>query len=218
LHTSDSTTNNVALSEAIPAPYPLGKRLFDLTGAAAALVVLSPLLVFLAALIRLTSSGPILYRQTRCGRGGRLFTLYKFRSMVVDADKLRQQVEPLNQLDGPAFKLANDPRCAPLGRFLRKYSLDELPQFWNILRGEMSLVGPRAPLPEEVEKYEPWQFRRLTVIPGLTCLWVLEGRNDLPFNRWVELDLAYIDNWSLWLDLKILLKTVPLVLSGRGAS
>jgi exopolysaccharide biosynthesis polyprenyl glycosylphosphotransferase len=194
------------------------KRMVDFTLSAVALVLLSPLLLILALLIRLTSPGPILYRQIRCGLGGRRFTLYKFRSMVANADKLRTELEALNEVDGPVFKLTDDPRCTPLGRWLRKISFDELPQLWNILRGDMSFVGPRPPLPEEVEKYESWQRRRLRMRPGLTCLWTLEGRSRLSFDRWIRLDLAYIDNWSLFLDFKILLKSIPLVVFGRGAS
>jgi exopolysaccharide biosynthesis polyprenyl glycosylphosphotransferase len=194
------------------------KRIVDFTLSAVALVLLSPLLFLLALLIRLTSPGPILYRQIRCGLGGRRFTLYKFRSMVANADKLRTELEALNEVDGPVFKLTEDPRCTPLGRWLRKISFDELPQLWNILRGDMSFVGPRPPLPEEVEKYESWQRRRLRMRPGLTCLWTLEGRSRLSFDRWIRLDLAYIDNWSLFLDFKILLKSIPLVVFGRGAS
>ena len=194
------------------------KRAADVVLSAMALVLLWPLLLVLALLIRLSSPGPILYRQTRCGLGGRRFTLYKFRSMVPNADSLRAEFEALNEMDGPVFKVSNDPRCTPLGRWLRRFSLDELPQLWNILRGDMSFVGPRPPLPEEVEKYEPWQRRRLRMRPGLTCLWTLEGRSWLSFDRWIRLDLAYIDNWSLSLDLKIFLKTIPLVLFGRGAS
>lgn len=132
---------------------------------------------------------------------------------------MRPTLEPLNEMDGAAFKMSDDPRCTPLGRWLRKFSLDELPQFWNVLRGDMSFVGPRPPLPEEVERYQPWQRRRLRMRPGLTCLWTLEGRNRLlKFDRLVQFDLAYIDNWSLWLDLKIFLKTIPRVALGRGAS
>jgi len=194
------------------------KRASDFILSVLTLLLLSPLMLVLAVLVRVTSPGPILYRQRRCGLGGRRFTLYKFRSMVTDADSLRPQLEALNQMDGPVFKLADDPRCTPLGRWLRRFSLDELPQLWNILRGDMSFVGPRPPLPEEVDKYEPWQRRRLRMRPGLTCLWTLEGRSQLSFDRWIRLDLAYIDNWSLSLDFKILLKTVPLVLFGRGAS
>lgn len=194
------------------------KRAADVVLAAIAVLVLAPLLVGVALLVRLTSPGSVLYRQTRCGLGGRRLTLYKFRSMAADADAHRAELEALNELDGPAFKMADDPRITPLGRWLRRFSLDELPQLWNILRGDMSFVGPRPPLPEEVEKYEPWQRRRLRMRPGLTCLWALEGRSRLSFDRWMRLDLAYIDNWSLWLDLKIFLKTIPLVVSGRGAS
>ena len=194
------------------------KRVADIVVSALALIVLSPLMLALAILVRLTSPGPILYRQTRCGLNGRRFTLYKFRSMVANADKLRAELDGLNEVEGPAFKMKNDPRCTPLGRWLRKFSLDELPQLWNVLIGEMSFVGPRPPLPQEVERYAPWQRRRLRMRPGLTCLWTLEGRNRLSFDRLVQFDLAYIDNWSLWLDLKIFLKTIPHVALGRGAS
>lgn len=194
------------------------KRVADVLLAALLLVVLSPLLVVLTLLVWLSSPGPVLYRQTRCGLGGRRFTLYKLRSMVADAEQRRAELEALSERDGPAFKMADDPRCTPAGRWLRKFSLDELPQLWNILRGDMSFVGPRPPLAEEVERYEPWQRRRLRMRPGLTCLWALEGRSRLSFDRWMRLDLAYIDNWSLWLDAKIFFKTIPHVLLGRGAS
>jgi len=194
------------------------KRVVDFAMALVLLVVLSPLFLVLALLIKLTSKGPVLYPQTRCGLGGREFTLYKFRSMQADADLRREELEALNEVDGPAFKIKSDPRCTPVGRFMRKFSLDELPQLVNVLKGEMSFVGPRPPLPEEVGKYEPWQRRRLRMPPGLTCLWALEGRSQLSFRRWMELDLQYIDNWSFTLDWKILLKTIPVVLLGRGAS
>ncbi len=194
------------------------KRAFDFTLALLLLVVLSPLLAILAVLIKLTSEGPILYRQTRCGLGGRKFIVYKFRSMRADADLHREELEALNEMDGPVFKISRDPRCTTLGRWMRKFSLDELPQLVNVLRGDMSFVGPRPPLPEEVEHYEPWQRRRLRMVPGLTCLWALEGRNRLSFRRWMELDLEYIDRWSPLLDLKIILKTIPVVVLGRGAS
>jgi exopolysaccharide biosynthesis polyprenyl glycosylphosphotransferase len=195
------------------------KRLADVIASASSLVVLSPVMLAIAALIRLTSGGPVLYRQTRCGLNGRRFTLYKFRSMVANAEAQRPNLEVLNEMDGAAFKISKDPRRTGLGRWLRKFSLDELPQMWNILRGDMSFVGPRPPLPEEVERYLPWQRRRLRMRPGLTCLWTLEGRNRLlKFDRLVQFDLAYIDNWSLWLDLKIFLKTIPHVALGRGAS
>ena len=194
------------------------KRALDFVMALVALVVLSPLLLILAALVKLTSRGPIWFRQTRCGLGARKFTLYKFRSMRADADLIREEIEALNEVDGPVFKIRNDPRCTPVGRFMRKFSLDELPQLVNILKGDMSFVGPRPPLPQEVEKYERWQRRRLRMQPGLTCLWALEGRSKLSFRRWMELDLEYIDHWSMSLDWKILLKTIPIVLVGRGAS
>lgn len=194
------------------------KRTVDFLMALTLLVLLSPLMALLALLIRLTSGEPVFFRQTRCGLGGRTFTLYKFRSMRPDADLQREELEALNEADGPVFKISHDPRCTPMGRFMRKFSLDELPQLFNILKGDMSFVGPRPPLPEEVEKYERWQRRRLRMLPGLTCLWALEGRNRLSFRRWMELDLDYIDHWSLALDCKILLKTVPIVLLGRGAS
>jgi exopolysaccharide biosynthesis polyprenyl glycosylphosphotransferase len=194
------------------------KRLLDLLVALAALTILSPLFLILALVIKLTSKGPVLFRQKRCGLGGRKFIVYKFRSMQADADLHRDELAALNELDGPAFKMRNDPRCTSAGRFMRKFSLDELPQLVNVLKGDMSLVGPRPPLPEEVEKYEPWQRRRLRMPPGLTCLWALEGRNRLSFRRWMELDLEYIDRWSPSLDFKIMLKTIPIVLLGRGAS
>jgi len=193
------------------------KRTVDVVVAAMSLVLLFPLLLAIAAVIRITSPGEVLFRQTRCGLGGRRFTLYKFRSMVNNAEQLRAELHQLNELDGPAFKISDDPRITPIGRILRRFSLDELPQFWNILRGDMSFVGPRPAIPGEVEKYEPWQRRRLRMRPGLTCIWVLEGRSHVDFHRWIQLDLAYIDNWSLWLDCKIFFRTIPIVISGKGA-
>lgn len=193
------------------------KRTGDVIVAAFALVLLFPVLVAIAAAIRITSPGDVLFRQTRCGLGGRRFTLYKFRSMVNNAEQLRAELHQLNESDGPVFKISDDPRITPVGRLLRRFSLDELPQLWNILRGDMSFVGPRPAIPHEVDKYEPWQRRRLRMRPGLTCIWVLEGRSDVDFHRWIQLDLAYIDNWSLWLDCKIFFRTIPIVISGKGA-
>lgn len=193
------------------------KRVADFVMAAILVVAFSPLFVMLAALIKLTSRGPVLYRQTRCGLGGRKFTLYKFRSMRAGADLEREDLAALNESDGPVFKMKNDPRRTFAGRLMRRLSLDELPQLLNILNGDMSFVGPRPPLPEEVERYEGWQRRRLRMHPGLTCLWAIEGRSQLNFKRWMELDLEYIDHWSPMLDWKILLKTIPVVLLGRGA-
>ncbi len=193
------------------------KRIFDVVLSFAALIVFSPVLLCIAAMIRVSSPGPVLFRQTRCGLGGRRFMLYKFRSMINNAEQMRAELHQLNELDGPVFKMSDDPRITTVGRWLRRFSLDELPQLWNILRGDMSFVGPRPAVPEEVEQYEDWQRRRLRMRPGLTCTWVLEGRNHVDFNRWMQLDLTYIDNWSLWLDFKIFLRTIPIVLSGRGA-
>ena len=194
------------------------KRALDIVLAGILLVLALPILAVLAVLIRLSSSGAVLFRQTRCGRNGRLFTLYKFRTMSPDAEERRREIEHLNEMDGPVFKAKNDPRVTRFGRFLRKFSLDELPQLWNVLLGDMSLVGPRPPIPDEVAQYERWQRRRLAMKPGLTCLWQISGRNELDFEQWMQLDLAYIDNWSPWLDFKILARTVPVVLSGKGAS
>jgi exopolysaccharide biosynthesis polyprenyl glycosylphosphotransferase len=203
-----------------PTSFPLMvfKRSVDIAVASLLLLLGAPLVVIVALLIRLTSTGGVLYRQTRCGLNGRRFVLYKFRTMVEDAHDRRLELLHLNEMDGPAFKLRRDPRVTRLGRILRKFSLDELPQLWNVLRGDMSLVGPRPPIPEEVAQYTRWQRRRLSMKPGLTCLWQISGRNDVDFNRWMELDLQYIDSWSPGLDFKILLKTIPVVLSGRGAS
>jgi len=194
------------------------KRAMDVVFSGAFLLTFSWLYGILALLIKITSPGPVFYCQERVGMNGRRFTFYKFRSMVVDADRRVTELQHLNEMDGPVFKIRNDPRVTRVGRFIRKFSLDELPQMWNVLRGDMSLVGPRPPIPSEVKKYESWARRRLSVRPGLTCLWQISGRNHINFNEWMELDLAYIDNWTLGLDVKILLKTVPAVLAGRGAS
>ena len=195
----------------------LVKRLMDILGSALALVVSSPLMLILAVLVKFTSKGPVIYRQVRCGLYGRKFVLYKFRSMCEGAEDVLWEIKHLNEMDGPVFKMRNDPRVTPLGRILRKTSLDEWPQFWNVLKGDMSLVGPRAPLPEEVKEYTRWQRRRLSVKPGITCLWQVSGRNEIDFQEWMKLDLFYIDNWSLLLDLKILLRTFPVVLLGKGS-
>jgi len=172
-----------------------------------------------AVAIKLTSPGPIVYPQNRCGLGRRPFRMYKFRSMSVDAEKLQASLEERNEASGPVFKIRDDPRVTGLGRLLRKWSIDELPQFWNVLRGDMSLVGPR-PLPlRDVQRItRPSDMRRCSMRPGLTCLWQVEGRCDIGFERWVELDLEYIDNWSLALDARILAKTIPAVLKGNGAA
>lgn len=197
----------------------LAKRLIDVTVAGMLMLVGFPVALGIALLIKLTSGGAVLFSQTRCGLNGRSFTLYKFRTMVEDAHERRQELMHLNEMSGPAFKVRDDPRVTRFGRFLRKFSLDELPQLWNVLRGDMSLVGPRPPIPEEVAHYQRWQRRRLSMKPGLTCLWQISGRNEIgDFDRWMALDLEYIDTWSPLLDFKILVKTIPVVLSGRGAS
>lgn len=197
----------------------LAKSVLDRVGAFIMLLILGVPLLIVALLIKLTSPGPVLFRQQRAGLNGRPFTMLKFRSMVTNAEQLKHELEVLNEMSGPVFKLTNDPRVTPIGRFLRRYSIDEFPQLINVLRGEMSLVGPR-PLPvDEVERFDDVSHRRrLSVRPGLTCLWQVSGRSNVTdFKEWVRLDLEYIDRWSLWLDLKILLKTIPVVLTGKGA-
>jgi exopolysaccharide biosynthesis polyprenyl glycosylphosphotransferase len=195
------------------------KHLFDRVVALIVLVLFSWLFLIIALAIKFTSPGPVIFRQARGGKNGRKFIMYKFRTMVTDAEMQRDELVRMNQMSGPVFKVDKDPRVTRIGRFLRKTSLDELPQFWNVLMGEMSLVGPR-PLPlYEVEKFETTaQRRRLSMKPGITCLWQVTGRNNITsFDQWVKLDLDYIDNWTLWLDAKILLRTVPVVLFGWGA-
>jgi exopolysaccharide biosynthesis polyprenyl glycosylphosphotransferase len=194
------------------------KRLFDIAASAFALWVLSPLILVAALLIKLTSRGPIFFKQERVGMHGRTFYMLKFRSMVANAEELKLKLMAANEQNGPVFKIQKDPRITPVGRFLRKFSIDELPQLINVLRGEMSVVGPRPPLPSEVAQYEPWQRRRLSVRPGLTCLWQVSGRNKVGFQDWMYLDMQYIDHWSLGQDFNLILKTVPVVLTGRGAS
>ena len=194
-----------------------GKRLLDIAISGLSLLVLSPVMAACALAVKLDDpSGPVLFRQTRVGLHGRSFTCYKFRSMVRDAERRRAELVRLNEMDGPVFKIRNDPRITRVGRFLRKYSLDEIPQLWNVLVGQMSLVGPRPPLPSEVAEYQPDFRRRLAFRPGLTCLWQVSGRNNVDFKRWMELDLQYVDNWSFGLDLYILIRTIPVVLFGSG--
>jgi exopolysaccharide biosynthesis polyprenyl glycosylphosphotransferase len=196
----------------------LVKRMIDASVSLAVLIALLPVMAVVAILIKLTSLGPVLFCQNRVGMNQRQFKLYKFRSMVVDAEKHKPGLQHLNERDGPVFKIDNDPRTTSVGKFLRRTSIDELPQLFNVLSGEMSLVGPRPPLPEEVERYE-WMFRkRLSVKPGITCIWQVSGRNKISFDRWMEMDHEYVENWSLWLDLKIIIITIPAVLFSRGAS
>jgi exopolysaccharide biosynthesis polyprenyl glycosylphosphotransferase len=194
------------------------KRVLDVAVSLLLLLLSLPVIVVAALAIKVTSPGSVVFKQQRIGLNGRIFTLYKFRTMIEDAHERRSEVRHLNEMTGPVFKVKLDPRITSVGRILRKFSLDELPQLWNVLKGDMSLVGPRPPIPEEVRSYHRWQRRRLSMKPGLTCLWQVNGRNNVDFDRWMQLDLQYIDNWSPSLDLKILLRTIPAVLLGRGAS
>jgi exopolysaccharide biosynthesis polyprenyl glycosylphosphotransferase len=193
------------------------KRLLDIGCSAAALWVLFPFLLVTAALVKLTSRGPVFFRQVRVGLHGKKFNMLKFRSMVVNAEALKASLAAQNEQTGPVFKMKHDPRVTSLGRILRKYSVDELPQLVNVLRGDMTLVGPRPPVPQELAQYEPWQRRRLSVPPGITCLWQVSGRNEVGFEDWMYLDLQYIDHWSVSQDIGLLLKTVPVVVTGRGS-
>lgn len=194
------------------------KRLFDMVASALALWLLAPLLLGVALAIKLTSRGPVFFRQERVGLHGRHFNMLKFRSMVTNAEELKEKLAALNEQTGPVFKMKNDPRITRIGRFIRKYSIDELPQLINVLRGDMSVVGPRPAVPKEVAQYQPWQRRRLSVRPGLTCIWQVSGRNQISFEEWMYLDMRYIDHWSLAEDISLILKTLPVVVTGRGAS
>jgi lipopolysaccharide/colanic/teichoic acid biosynthesis glycosyltransferase len=194
------------------------KRGVDIVVAASLLIVLSPLFLIIALAVKLTSDGPILYEFRVLGKNARRFVAYKFRTMVANADELKPSLLRENEMKGPAFKMRSDPRVTPLGRWLRKFSLDELPQLWSVLMGDMTLVGPRPPFAEEFVRYEPWQWGRLAVTPGITCIWQVAGRSDIrDFDEWAALDMQYIRNWNLALDCKILLQTIPAVLQGRGA-
>ncbi|MHC5210630.1 MAG: sugar transferase [Planctomycetota bacterium] len=198
-------------------PLPLWKRTLDVVLSGLALVLLSPLFVVLVILIRLDSSGPALFRQKRAGHGGQPFTMYKFRSMVVDAEQHRCELAAMNEQTGPVFKIRHDPRITRIGRLLRRWSLDELPQIWNVFKGDISLVGPRSPTFDELAEYERWQRRRLSVTGGMTCIWQVSGRSQVGFREWMRMDMAYVARRGPWLDLKLLGKTVAAILSGRGA-
>jgi exopolysaccharide biosynthesis polyprenyl glycosylphosphotransferase len=194
------------------------KRAVDIAGASVGLLLSLPILAIAAAAIKLTAPGPIFFLQVRCGVNGRRFMMPKLRTMCVDAEALQAQFEHLNEMDGPVFKIKDDPRITTVGHFLRKWSIDELPQFWSVLIGDMSLVGPRPPIPSEVVQYRGSERRRLSMRPGLTCLWQVNGRNDIPFEEWMRLDLQYIDTWSMYQDMRILLRTLPQVLLARGSA
>ncbi len=194
------------------------KRFFDFVISCLGLLVLSVFFVFISVMIKAYSRGPVFYSQLRCGLYGRQFTLYKFRTMDADAESRLKDLKKYNEMKGPVFKMTNDPRVTATGKWLRKFSIDELPQLWNVVKGDMSLVGPRPPLPKEVEKYTSSQRRRLSMRPGITCLWQISGRSKISdFNNWLKLDLEYIDNWSIRLDFKILLKSIPAIIFGVGA-
>lgn len=201
----------------VPRSWTVLKRVLDFVLSGFALIVLSPLLVLIALGIKLRSPGPVLFSQMRVGSGGRAFRLYKFRTMVDGAHLLHDEVRHLNELDGPALKIAADPRVHDLGYVLRRASLDELPQLWNVLRGDMSLVGPRPALPAEVDDYAPHYLQRLTVMPGITGLWQVSGRANVPFRRWMAMDVWYARHWTPWLDCWLLLRTIPAVFRGEGA-
>jgi exopolysaccharide biosynthesis polyprenyl glycosylphosphotransferase len=192
-----------------------GKRLLDVVLGALALVILAPVMAIVALIVRVVDGGPVIFRQTRVGLHGRPFQVTKFRTMQPDAEGRLDELQAQNEIRGPAFKVTNDPRLTRTGRVLRGTSLDELPQIWNVLLGEMSLVGPRPPLPREVDGYDLWHRRRLSMKPGITGLWQVQGRREENFDRWVELDLAYIDRWSIWLDVKIMVRTIPAMFQGR---
>ncbi len=213
---SSLITNYTGVAEGWPV---LVKRILDVVLSTILLVGLAPLLLVVAALIKLTSPGPVLFTQHRLGYNKRKFKIYKFRTMVEDAEQRIKQLLHLNEVSGPVFKISNDPRITPIGRLLRRASIDEVPQLFNVLKGDMSLVGPR-PLPaRDYEGFnQDWQRRRFSVRPGLTCLWQINGRSSIPFEKWMQLDLQYIDKWSLWLDLEILIRTIPAVLKGTGAA
>ena len=205
------------LSEKRKRGYLLLKRFFDVFLSVLGLIVLSPLLLIVTAVIKLDSPGKAIYIQERVGKDGKKFKMYKFRSMCVDAEKKQDELQALNEVDGPVFKIAKDPRVTRVGKFIRKCSIDELPQLFNIIKGEMSIVGPRPPLPKEVEQYTPYQKLRLRVAPGLTCYWQISGRSDMTFDKWIQLDLMYITSRNLWVDFCIVLKTIPAVLGHKGA-
>ena len=201
----------------VDVPYSSIKRFFDMSLSLIMIILLSVPMLITALVVKLTSKGPIIFRQARVGQGGRYFYCLKFRSMCIDAEEQKEQLMHLNEASGPVFKIKKDPRITPVGSFIRKFSIDELPQLFNILRGDMSIVGPRPPIPNEVAEYGEFERQRLSVRPGLTCLWQIGGRSNVSFERWVELDVEYIQSMSFKNDVLIVLKTIPVVLKGSGA-
>lgn len=198
--------------------YEISKRTIDIIGAGSGLVLLSPIIAIVACAVKFTSKGPIFFSQKRVGKNGKLFDMYKFRSMVVNAEELKEKLAHQNEMSGPMFKMKDDPRVTKVGKFIRKTSLDELPQLWNVLKGEMSLVGPRPSLPKEVAQFENWMCKRLTVKPGLTCYWQVSGRNNIGFEEWMRLDNKYVDERNLWIDIKLIFKTVLVLFGDKNAS
>lgn len=198
--------------------YEICKRGIDIIGAGSGLLLLSPVIAIVACAVKFTSKGPIFFSQKRVGKNGQLFDMYKFRSMVVNAEELKEKLAHQNEMSGPMFKMKDDPRVTNVGKFIRKTSLDELPQLWNVLKGDMSLVGPRPSLPKEVKQFEKWMYKRLTVKPGLTCYWQVNGRNSIDFEDWMKLDISYIEDRNLWIDIKLIFKTVFVLLGDKNAA
>ena len=198
--------------------YEICKRAIDIIGAISGLLLLSPVIVIVACAIKFTSKGPIFFSQKRVGKNGELFDMYKFRSMVVNAEELKEKLAHQNEMSGPMFKMKDDPRVTKVGKFIRKTSLDELPQLLNVLKGDMSLVGPRPSLPKEVAQFEKWMYKRLSVKPGLTCFWQVSGRNNIDFEDWMKLDIKYVDERNIWIDIKLIFKTVLVLFGDKNAS
>lgn len=193
------------------------KRLIDIICSFVGILVLSPLFIIIAIIVKFTSKGPVFFSQKRVGRNGKEFDMYKFRSMVVNAEELKEKLAAQNEMSGPMFKMKDDPRVTKVGKFIRKTSLDELPQLWNILKGDMSLVGPRPSLPKEVAQFDEWMYKRLEVKPGLTCYWQVSGRNNIDFEDWMKLDIRYVEEKNLWIDIKLIFKTVGVLFGDKNA-
>ena len=198
--------------------YEVIKRLIDIVCSFLGVLVLSPLFIIIAIIIKMTSKGPVFFSQKRVGKNGKEFDMYKFRSMVVNAEELKEKLAAKNEMSGPMFKMKDDPRVTKVGKFIRKTSIDELPQLWNVLKGDMSLVGPRPSLPKEVAQFENWMYKRLEVKPGLTCYWQVSGRNNIDFEDWMKLDIKYVDERSTWIDIKLIFKTIGVLFGDKNAA
>lgn len=197
--------------------YEVIKRLIDIVCSFLGVLVLSPLFIIIAIIIKMTSKGPVFFSQKRVGKNGKEFDMYKFRSMVVNAEELKEKLAAKNEMSGPMFKMKDDPRVTKVGKFIRKTSIDELPQLWNVLKGDMSLVGPRPSLPKEVAQFEDWMYKRLEVKPGLTCYWQVSGRNNIDFEDWMKLDIRYVEERNFWIDIKLIFKTVGVLFGDKNA-